>query len=80
MQQEEKQLVDPEEQTERKLVHSMALAIVAITAGGILFLAIRPWIQRFREEHQEQVGDDTLLKNEDPAAAEGRSSEESSTS
>lgn len=80
MQQEEEQLVDPEEQTERKLVHSMALAIVAIIAGAILFLAIRPWIQRFREESQEQDSDDTLIENAGAAAAEDRPSGESSTS
>ena len=54
MQQDEELLVDPEEQTERELVHYMALAIVVIIAGAILFLAIRPWLQRFREQDAEQ--------------------------
>jgi hypothetical protein len=44
---------DPEEQTEKKLVNSMAVAVVAVIVGGILILALRPWIQRFREEHAE---------------------------
>lgn len=54
--QDEELLLDPEEQTEQKLVNNMAKAIVAVVAGLILFLAIRPWIQRYREEHQEQEG------------------------
>jgi flagellar biosynthesis/type III secretory pathway M-ring protein FliF/YscJ len=54
MQQDEDLLVDPEEQMEGRLVHKMALVIVAIIAFGILFLAIRPWIQRFREQDAEQ--------------------------
>jgi len=43
---------DPEEESEKKLVHTMALAVVAITIGGILVLALRPWIQRFRERNE----------------------------
>ena len=60
--QEEDLLIDPEEQTERKLVHYMALAVVAVTAAGILFLALRPWLQRMSEEQ------DAAAPPEDAAA------------
>ena len=51
--QQEENLLDPEEDTEKKLVNSMALAIVAVVGGLILLLALRPWIQRYLEEHNQ---------------------------
>lgn len=57
--QEEDLLVDPEEQEEKQLVHYMALAVVAITAVGILVLALRPWIQRMREEQDAEAPPET---------------------
>jgi hypothetical protein len=51
--QQEDLLLDPEEEMEKKLVNYMALAIVAVIVGGILILALRPWIQRLREGHVE---------------------------
>lgn len=54
MQQDENLLIDPEEQMEGRLVHKMALVIVAIVAIGILVLAMRPWLERFQEQNAEQ--------------------------
>ena len=54
--QQEDLLLDPEEEMEKKLVNYMALGIVAVVALLILFLALRPWIQRFREEQMAQEG------------------------
>jgi hypothetical protein len=51
--QEEVLYEDPEEETEKKLVNGMALGVVAIVVGGVLILALRPWIKRFREQHTE---------------------------
>ncbi|MEJ2752364.1 MAG: hypothetical protein P8169_06770 [Chloroflexota bacterium] len=48
---EETVSVDSEEESERKLVHSMALAVVTVIIGGIIVLALRPWIQRFRKRN-----------------------------
>jgi hypothetical protein len=50
--QQEEHLLDPEEETEKKLVNVMALAIVAVVAGLVIILALRPWIQRYAAEKQ----------------------------
>jgi hypothetical protein len=52
MMEQEELLLDPEEETEKKLVNYMAVGIVVAIAGLIVILAILPRIQRYREENQ----------------------------
>lgn len=54
--QQEELLLDPEEETEKQLVNYMAMGIVAVVALLILILALRPWIQRLRQEQMAQEG------------------------
>jgi len=46
-------LLDPEEETEKKLVNYMGIGIAAAIAGLILILTLRPWIQRLREKNPQ---------------------------
>jgi flagellar biosynthesis/type III secretory pathway M-ring protein FliF/YscJ len=57
MMQQEDLLLDPEEETEKQLVNYMAMGIVAVVALLILILALRPWIQRLRQEQMAQEGE-----------------------
>ena len=56
MMQQEDLLLDPEEETEKQLVNYMAMGIVAVVALLILILALRPWIQRLRQEQMAPEG------------------------
>jgi putative flippase GtrA len=50
---QENLLLDPEEETEKKLVNYMAVGIVAAIVGLILILVLFPRIQRLREENSQ---------------------------